>query len=148
MNRLTWTAILAAGVFVVPASAQGPYVRPQVNPYYRPPVSPYLNLAIGGSPGINYYGIVRPQLQTNAALQQLQQAQMQEAAELTQAYTQGVPITGVRAQYMNFSHYYGGRVTNSATLPPATIPPAYTPRAVVPLYGNQVVNQGPLNPMR
>lgn len=151
MRRLTWamltTATVIAGMDVQPARAQGPYVRPQVNPYYRPPVSPYLNLTIGGSPGINYYGIVRPQLQTNAALQQLQQAQIQEAVDLSQVYNQGVPITGVRSQFMNFSHYYGGRVTNTATIPPATIPPAITPRATVPLL-NQVVNQGQLNPVR
>src|SRR5437879_2241913 len=46
---------------------------PQVNPFGRPAVSPYLNLQRGGiNPGVNYYGLVRPQIDTSRSLQQLQ----------------------------------------------------------------------------
>lgn len=141
MRRLTWAALAIVGMFAwldgQSARAQGPYVQPMTNPYARPAVSPYLNLARGGNPGINYYGIVRPQLQFNSSLLQLQQAQVQDAADLSQLVNQGVLITGVRAQYMNFSHYYGGRVTNAANLRPTTVQPAITPRATMPLL-NQV----------
>jgi hypothetical protein len=41
-----------------------------VNQYTRPPVvSPFLNLNRGGDPAINYYGLVRPQIAVNRALQ-------------------------------------------------------------------------------
>ncbi len=48
----------------------GSYNRPRTNTY--PSVSPYLNMGRGGSnPAVNYYGIVRPQVDTNRAFQQL-----------------------------------------------------------------------------
>jgi hypothetical protein len=41
-----------------------------LNQYTRPPVvSPFLNLNRGGDPAINYYGLVRPQIAVNRALQ-------------------------------------------------------------------------------
>jgi len=81
-------------------------------------------------------------LQFANSLQQLQQAQYQEAQDLSQLSTlgQGVPTTGVRASYMNFSHYYGGRITGSANARPATLSPVMQPPAVQPLL-NQIVIQ-------
>lgn len=132
MKQLTM-ALAVAGVLVCvnarPACAQGPYVAPMVNPYGRPTVSPYINLGRGGSAGINYYGLVRPQLQANAAMQLLQRNQLLEAQDLSLLATSPTagPITGTSAQFMNFSHYYGGRIANSAVMRPAIVPPANIP---------------------
>jgi len=49
-----------------------PYVPPATSPFARPVVSPYVNLGLPGNPGINYFGLVRPQLQGYAAINQLQ----------------------------------------------------------------------------
>lgn len=94
----------------------GSYNRPQTN--NRPAVSPYLNLGRPGSAAINYYGLVRPQIQTQQALQTLQQ-------EITDSQgmnafggpQQGIPndqlpITGHQVTFQNTSHYFpppGGR---------------------------------------
>jgi hypothetical protein len=37
------------------------------------PISPYQNLGLPGSPGINYYGLVRPEIDANRAIGNLQQ---------------------------------------------------------------------------
>jgi hypothetical protein len=73
-----WAALASVAVggwLVAPASAQfGGYQRPYQNPY--PAFSPILNMSNGGgNPAINYFGIVRPQMQTASALQQLQMNQ-------------------------------------------------------------------------
>ena len=66
MKRVTW---LAVGVLAIVAAgsvkAQGPYQRPQTNPYGTPAISPYLNLVRPGGAGMNYYNLVRPQVETN-----------------------------------------------------------------------------------
>jgi hypothetical protein len=78
MKRLTLTA---AASFTLLASLAGgradaqvgfPYVPPATNPFGRPVVSPYVNLARPGNLGINYFGLVRPQLQATTAINQLQ----------------------------------------------------------------------------
>src|SRR5262245_12524565 len=56
------------------AAAQGIYYpQPTPNPYARPVVSPYLNLARGGNPAINYFGLTKPQLDFNKQVQLQQQ---------------------------------------------------------------------------
>lgn len=63
-------ATAVSGFAQPPAGVAGP---PVVGPTVRPPFSPYLNLLRqNGSPVINYYGLVRPQIQTQNALQSLQ----------------------------------------------------------------------------
>src|SRR5256885_1629029 len=72
MNRTTLAlAALLVALAARPAHAQvlGSYA-PFTNPYARPPLSPYLNLNRGGIPAVNYYGLVRPQLQTERFIQQ------------------------------------------------------------------------------
>lgn len=114
---------LAAGIAlwstlgVTQAQAQiGSYARPQVN--NRPAVSPYLNLGRPGSAAINYYGLVRPQIQTQQALQTLQQEITDSQSMNTfGAPQQGIPndqlpITGHQATFQYTSHYFpppGGR---------------------------------------
>ena len=74
MKRFMWAALASVGLggwLAAQASAQiGGYQRPYQNPY--PSFSPILNMGAGGNPATNYFGIVRPQMQTAAALQQLQ----------------------------------------------------------------------------
>lgn len=142
MTRLTCVALAATGLIGLlgdgPASAQtpirpatGPYVRPQVNPYNTPAFSPYLNLGRAGSPAINYFGLVQPQQQFNSSIQQLQTQQLDTTNLLTTGTAaQGIPVTGVQAGYMNFSHYYGNRpVGGSAIQRPVTTPTAVLPPA-------------------
>jgi hypothetical protein len=78
------------------------YTPPQVNPFYRPPVSPYLNLMRPGTPGgINYYGLVRPQLQFSTGLQRVEQ----EA--LAARYQDGAyPTTGHATRFFNYGGYF------------------------------------------
>jgi hypothetical protein len=56
------------------ARAQG-LVRPLPLPGPRSPVSPFLNLNRGGLPAVNYFDLVRPQIDTANYLQQLQAQQ-------------------------------------------------------------------------
>jgi hypothetical protein len=82
------------------------------SPYtYRPPsVSPYINL-IGRNPVVNYFGIVRPQLEARKI--QVQQAQaiqglnrQLQGAEAKSPEVWSLPKTGHTAYFNNFSHYY------------------------------------------
>lgn len=119
-----------SGVFLLivaaPAFAQPtPPVGPNAN---RPTVSPYLNLLRGGSPAINYFGIVRPELQMQQNLGQLQQQlnqanqNMQGLAEnLVPAGEQVLPTTGHAVQFNNTLNYFnrmpGGSGVNTAGRP-------------------------------
>jgi hypothetical protein len=114
------------------ASAQVPFNRPTVNPFNPPVVSPFLNLNRGGNQAINYYGLVRPQLDTAAGLQQLQRQQQVLAQTPTPETVGGIPVTGHPAQFMSFSHYFNSRITNQATLRPANVAPATIPSATLP----------------
>ena len=76
-----------------------------------PAVSPYLNLMRPASlPAINYYDLVRPQMQFQSAITNLQQNQ----ASLIQGMTTGgaaadSPVmTGHTVMFGNLSHYYAG----------------------------------------
>src|SRR5262245_31778220 len=73
MRRLLVSAVAVAALWgFVGEAAQAQFqrvgTRPQAGPLYRPPLSPYLNLARGGNPAINYYGLVRPIVDANASL--------------------------------------------------------------------------------
>jgi hypothetical protein len=83
-----------------PAWAQYPGAPPQV--------SPYLNLARGGPPAINYYGLIRPQQQLQAGLQQVQAALIneQQFAEAQEALASQPVITGNYASYMTQNRYF------------------------------------------
>jgi hypothetical protein len=109
-------AILFCGLGAVQsASAQGAlgqYTQPQWQS--RPPLSPYLNLLRPGTnPAINYYGLVRPQIETGQNLQQLQrQLQVLDTTMLTQGMTTGAPTagslltTGHPVVFQNYGTYY------------------------------------------
>jgi hypothetical protein len=129
--------------FAARAEAQF-YTPPATSPFYRPPVSPYINLALPGNAGLNYYGLVRPQLATTAALNQLaaqQQALGTSLAATTDPYAVG-PITGHSTRFFNYSHYYGSRSGGGglAVPPPATVRPGILGSAAPPIAGIGVAN--------
>jgi hypothetical protein len=71
-----------------------------------------LNLLRGGSdPAINYYGLVRPQIDFYNGIQGLQQ-QVSNLDYAAAAQAQGLPgglgPTGHPAMFFNYSHYYPG----------------------------------------
>ena len=87
--------------------AQGSYTRPATSPSGSPVVSPYLNLARGGNPAVNYYGLVRPQMDAQRAVQQLQSGTAAPASSLPM---DAMPTSGHPVQFMNFSHYFNNNV--------------------------------------
>jgi hypothetical protein len=117
--------VLAAGT----AAAQP---QPPVVGGGRPTFSPYLNLlrgsgvAGGAGPALNYYGLVRPQIQFNQQSNALQQqvTQNQQAiqgvnSQLNQGADPTLPATGRGATFGFYSHYYpafAGRGGGSGTL--------------------------------
>lgn len=110
MGRLSLT-LLTLGCFLVPAAAHaqgpGPYARPQTNPYAKPVFSPYLNLLNNNNnPAINYYGLVRPEIDMRNSLQQLQQ--QVNALPTTPSVTEpgGLPLTGHPTQFLNTTHFF------------------------------------------
>ena len=118
------TACLGAGLLLVsakPAYAQyfhtynSPLSRQMVSPYANRPaaVTPYINL-IGRNPVINYFGIVRPELEMRSLqTQQIQAIQtlgrQLQGAEPKAPDQWSLPKTGHRSYFMNFSHYYPSR---------------------------------------
>jgi len=78
-----------ASAILLAISAIAVQAQPITGPGSRPTVSPYLNLINrGGSPGLNYLAIVRPQQQLNQQLNQQQQQQNQNNALYNQALDQ------------------------------------------------------------
>jgi hypothetical protein len=114
-----WHAVLAAlGVWgclgLQQASAQiGSYTPPQTNPH--PVFNPYLNM-IRGNAAVNYFGIVRPQLATAQALQNLQMGQQYLQSgltplgvgdpNLTGTMNNNSLMTGHAVSFMNTTHYF------------------------------------------
>jgi hypothetical protein len=103
-----WSACAAAVVLV--ASASVAHAQPPAPGGPRPPAfSPYLNLARPGSPAVlNYFGLVRPELQFRQSLNNLQQevtANQQMIGGLA-AGDPLLPATGHTAQFMNHYGYF------------------------------------------
>ena len=82
--------------------------RPPVNPLIQPPVSPLVNLGLRGvNPGISYFGIVQPQLQTEANIQQLNQfATTQTYLDNSALLAQPILNTGTTSGFMTASRYF------------------------------------------
>ena len=106
----TWATPVRAQYFHTYSS---PLSRQIVSPYAaHPPVTPYINL-IGRNPVVNYFGIVRPELESRRI-----QAQQNQAIQTLTRQVQGaepkspdvwtLPKTGHHSYFMNFSHYYPG----------------------------------------
>lgn len=75
----------------------------------RPPVSPYLNLARRDvNPAINYYGLVRPQLEFRNALQRVenQVTGLEQQGAPGSDFTADLPATGQRAGFQTQNRYF------------------------------------------
>jgi hypothetical protein len=106
MKRFTTTVVAALALAVLGgrADAQPLPIQPQLNPFNRPIVSPFLNLTRPGNAGVNYYALVRPLEQQNAAINQLQQVQAAGLAAPAYDLTQGAQVTG---HGFGFQNHYG-----------------------------------------
>jgi hypothetical protein len=80
-----------------------------------PAFSPYLNLfRQGTNPAINYYGIVRPEIDFRTSIQGLQQDVGALTAPPTghdPGATQALPPTGHTPRFQNYGTYYGRSLT-------------------------------------
>lgn len=101
-------ALVAVGLTAGPAAAQfggGPPPGPTLPPAF----SPYLNLARrGANPAINYFGLVRPQLQTDAAVQRLQN-QVTQINPFAIPAGDGEVVTGTPFGFQNYRSYFGNQ---------------------------------------
>jgi hypothetical protein len=114
-------------VMSMAASADSTWAQPPTQPPLRTPTtSPYLNLLRGGSPGVTYYNLVRPQFEVNSALNQLQQQvglNRQGLSTLEQSANRaasGLPPTGFVPQFQNQGAYfmtYGGGMMGGSQIP-------------------------------
>ncbi len=97
--------LLAITVFVADrAAAQGPSFAT-----HRPAFSPYLNLLRRDqNPALNYYGLVRPQVQYNDSIQNLQtrQTALEQEAAVGQNNTTNLPPTGHRAGFLTHKRFF------------------------------------------
>jgi hypothetical protein len=78
-------------------------------PTPRPAFSPYLNLVRpGGSVTLNYYGLVRPEIQARQSIQNLQGSVManQQAIGDIQAGSSELPVTGRGAGFLTHGSYF------------------------------------------
>lgn len=110
MVRFKLTLLALALVLATDAvHAQAP-LPPQTpaQPYTQPVIPPILNLLNRGNPAINYYGIVRPQLQNQQQLQRLQFGLAQTNAEIAATTTAAgaLPITGHVTGFMTQTPYF------------------------------------------
>jgi hypothetical protein len=107
MTRFVWATLAAALLIAADARAQPPLGPRPLTGVNTPPVSPYLNLLRPGtSPAINYYGLVRPEVNFMNSVQALQ-AQLgyaQQAAGVTQFGEPGT--TGHPAFFLNHTGYF------------------------------------------
>jgi hypothetical protein len=151
MKLIPWTVPVALGLLLSvaegSAQAQIVYQRPQTNPYGTPAFSPYLNLLRPGTnPAINYYGLVRPEIQTNSSIRQLQAQTSANANAIIDEQT-GLAATGHTVQFQNTTHYFlnytgaGGTQRTGAATPQsnfftgvsgATVRPGVRPQTGAP----------------
>jgi hypothetical protein len=112
MRKITWLAVVSFGICTGSAHAQG-YPGGGYNPGSRPAYSPYLNLnRQGGTLNENYQGLVRPQINFQNSIQQLD-AQQALGANQQGGPQEGqfLPPTGHGARFMTQSRYF---LTNGA----------------------------------
>jgi hypothetical protein len=128
MKRLAlWFACAACGI-----AAGAVDVQAQPLPS-RPTFSPYLNLTRqGGTPALNYYGLVRPEQQFRQSIQTLQGAATANQQAIGDIQTGGgLPATGHPTQFLNNGSLNSGSQTRSFGSPnrsPGVRPGVAAPR--------------------
>ena len=87
--------------------------QPQPSGVQRPSFSPYLNLARGGTnPGINYLGVVRPQMQMQQQYGQLQQQlrqtnqNLQDVSNTVSGADPNLALSGHASVFNNTGRYF------------------------------------------
>ena len=108
---------LANMIFSVRADAQPPLPGGSFGAP-RPTFSPYLNLnRAGSSTALNYYGIIRPELQFRQSLSNLQGsvATNQQMIGNLQNDPNGLSATGHQIQFMNYGNYFLSNGPTAAT---------------------------------
>ena len=124
---LVWPCVEVQAQGTLPVGpSQAPYVRPPVSPYPRPSVSPFLNLNRGGVPALNYYNLVRPQMDFQSSLNVLENRADLLGQSLEEGRTLGLS-TGQPSQFMTHGRYFFNLGPRSAIARPATVPQAVTP---------------------
>jgi len=112
MTPWSFRSVLALAVLVgcgaTDAVGQVLPTQPTGQPPYRPPVSPYINLLRrGGNPAINYYGLVRPQIEFSREIRRIDQDLATRGQQGRQFDEEsGLPTTGHAASFMNYSHFF------------------------------------------
>jgi len=108
MGVLSATVVCFLALGGQQVQGQVPFQRPALGPVNTPAFSPYLNLnRFGGSPALNYYGIVRPQLDMYAATQNLQQQITTNSQAISTAgAATDLPATGHTIRFLNTGRYF------------------------------------------
>lgn len=129
MRPLPLRSTLIAGLLLGPLADPLPaqvVVRPSPPAPVRPTgISPYLNLVRPGNPAINYYGLVRPEVEFRNAYQNLQSQLnvIQAEAPADAAGNVVLPTTGYPVRFMDYTRYYfrlPGVTTSPTFRQPAT----------------------------
>jgi hypothetical protein len=155
MSNWARLACLGVGIALWIAGASSAHAQIpgyQMDRSKTPTFSPYLNLVRGGSsPAINYYGIVRPEIQFGNSLYQLgvqqdllqgQQNALSQQNTLA-AYSQ-LPTTGHASGFMTQSRYFmtnGGVGQVGNTFAPGGFGPG--PQLPAGNPGSQITLPGP-----
>ncbi len=113
MRKVAWLAVVSLCACAGSANAQGYYPGGSYNPGSRPAYSPYLNLLRPDSALVNnYFGLVRPQINFQNSLLQLDAQQALSANQQAAAQeNQALPPTGHASRFMTQSRYF---LTNGA----------------------------------
>jgi hypothetical protein len=125
-------------LLAVPAHAQFP---PGPAGFRTPPFSPYLNLnRRGTNPAINYYGLVRPQIEFRNAIQNLQSdvSSLGAQAASGQAGVTTLPPTGHPTQFSNLSGYFPLSATARGGARASGLPGGFAPQGATPPAGMPV----------
>jgi hypothetical protein len=98
--------IFMIGVALVGLGATQATAQPRVGTS-PPPFSPYLNIVRpGGSPTLNYYGLVRPEVQARQSLQSLQSQVGTNSQAINDLSNGPLPATGKIVGFMNYGRYF------------------------------------------
>jgi hypothetical protein len=115
MGWIGAASVVAACVFASPSAAQVPFPPSQVGAYSQPGYSPYLNLLRPGSPAINYFGLVRPQVGYTNSIQGLQYQVNAVGTQVADSQQAQAPlVTGHTTGFMYFSRYFSGSAVRPA----------------------------------